>query len=359
MVMRAQTSTTTSTRERPRRRFWLIFVAVLLFVLAAAWVVYWYVAYRFTSSYVREASAVEDTDETVLACGDRQLGGFPLQITISCREAVTQSGGARASVAALTATAPLYNPGRVDAEIDPPFNYSGVNHTIGADWTGAGLQLNAGLGGLNRAQVSLAGLDVQVTDLVDNVIWAATADAWGTELRPADGDDTAFRVNLSTSNLVIQLGGNTYPSVSGTAALTILDSGNRVDRDPAAIVGDWLAAGGAFRIDDMVLTSGDVVAEFIGPMTLEIDGTLSGEVTLRYYGTQLPTLVSAIFPWLADDADLVAEALEALSRPIEMRGQPAHEARLVVDHGAVKVGLIPIPLTIPSIGPLDHLLPQG
>jgi SAM-dependent methyltransferase len=69
----------------------------------------------------------------------------------------------------------------------------------------------------------------------------------------------------------------------------------------------------------------------------------------------LPTLVAAIFPWYADEAVTIAEAIRALSRPIEMRGQPAYEVRLNIRDGVVNVGLIPI-LTIPSVGGLDHLV---
>ncbi len=359
MVARTQTSTAASTRPRRPRRGPLSLLLSLVIILAMAWVAYWYVAYRFASGYVLDAAALEVGD-MALGCGDRQFGGFPLQITIDCRTASAELGGARVNLAGLTATAPLYNPGRVDAVLQAPLAYTGVNHTIAADWTGAGLQAMAGLGGLKSGEVSFTGLDIHVTDAVDAAVWAATADAWTTEIRPADGDDDAFRVGLSANNLVVQLGSDTYPSVSGTATITVLNSGNRVDRDPAAIMGDWLAAGGAFTIDDMVLTSGDVVAEFTGPMTLEVDGTLSGDVSLRYYGNDLPMLLAAIFPWAADNADLIADAVRHLSRPIQMRGQDAFEVQhLVLDHGGVAIGIIPIPLTIPSIGPLDHLLPPA
>lgn len=358
MVARAQTSTAASARERRRRRSGPRFLLSVVIILAIAWVGYWYVAYRFASGFVGDASA--NAAEVALMCGERQLSGFPLEITLRCADAAARPDDARLTVAGLTATAPLYDPGRVDATIDGPFNYSGVNHMITAAWAGARVQAKASLGGVNRAEIALSDLGIHVTDAVDNAVWAATADAWGTAIRGAGGDGNAFLVTLSTTNLVVQLGQDAYPSVSGTASLTVLNSGSRIDRDPALIAGDWLAAGGTFRIDDMVLTSGDVVAEFTGPMNLEIDGTLSGDVTLRYYGNDLPILIRAIFPWAADNADLIAEALQRLSRPIEMRGQAAYEVQhLILDHGAVRIGLIPIPLDIPSIGPLDYLLPPA
>ncbi len=296
----------------------------------------------------------------MLACGEVQLGGFPVQIALNCRDASVRSDNARVTIGGLEANAPLYDPGRMEANLDGPLGYSGVNHTIAADWASANARAKASLGGVNQAEIALSDLGIHVTDAVDNAVWAATADAWETAIRAADGDANAFHVALSTSNLVVQLGSDTYPAVSGTATLTVLNSGSSIDRAPASIAGDWLAAGGAFHIDDMVLTSGDVVAEFTGPMNLEVDGTLSGDVTLRYYGNDLPVLIRAIFPWAADNADLIAEALQRLSRPIQMRGQDAYEVQhLILDHGGVKIGLIPIPLDIPSIGPLDYLLPPG
>lgn len=339
---------------RRRRRLVPLFLSIPI-LLVLAWLAYWYVAYRMVDGYVTEAAGAESA--TAVTCADRSLGGFPLRIRIGCGDAVAEGAdGTRFGIARFLATAPLYNPGWVEAQADGPLTYDGVNHQVNANWTAAYGDFLAGLGGVNRGTATFADIDLDIFDAVDDAHWGATADQWATEIHAAE-EAEAMRVLLSTENLMIEIDGRFYPSLSGTATLTIVDIGSVIDRLPAVMLGDWLGAGGAFRVDHMALTSGRLTAEITGEGVLELDGSLSGAIVLRYSGEEdLPQFVSAVFPWLEDEADIIAAAIAALSQPIEMRGEPARQVRLIVDHGAVKIGLIPIPLTIPSVGPLDHLV---
>lgn len=350
MTARAETNP-----GRRRRRLWPFLVGLIV-VLAVAWVAYWYAVYRIADGFVADASALPVDESVDLACDDRHFGGFPLQITMDCTGAATRSAtGSTLDLARLAVRAPLYNPGLVEADIGGPVVFDGVNHVIRSDWQGGAVDFMAGFGGISKANASFADLTFEVTDRVDEMIWSAAATAWGTEIRPAAAEG-ALRLVLSAEDLVITIGSEDYPTISGTAAVTLAGFGDRIDRTPERMIGDWLRAGGALEVTHMDLESGDVVAEVNGPLTLAVDGTFSGTLTIRYLGEQdLPTLVAAIFPWYADEAEEIAEAVRLMSRPIEMRGQPAHEARLIIDGGDVAIGLIPL-LTIPSIGPLDHYL---
>lgn len=353
-------SVVNSNPRRVRRRLVPIAFSIPL-LLVLAWGVYWYVAYRYANTYVIEG-VLRSTETPVVACGSRQISGFPAQIRISCSDATVATNDAAAvSLGGFLVEAPLYNPGWAETRLLGPFAYEGTNHIVTADWTAAKVDLMAGFDGVTRANVALNGASLTITDFVDNANWAAAANIWTTDVHAANDDPNSMRVLLSANNLRIELDGVAYPSLTGDATLTVFESGDRFDRLPAVMMGDWLVSGGAFRIDHMSLSSGDLIAEITGSMQLEIDGTLSGNVLLRYAGDEdLPRFVSAIFPWLADDAQLIADAFAALSTPIELRGLPAHEVRLILDHGAVRIGFIPIPLSIPSIGPLDHFLrPAG
>ena len=342
--------------SRRRRRIGP-FLLLLLVLFGIVWASYWYVAYRFAETFVAEAPASAISQSVALSCAERRFGGFPLQLTIDCDRAIAASGDkAHASLAHVTATAPLYNPGWVEAEITGPFEFNGVNNNVRSDWRDGRLELMAGFGGVRELQASFADLKLTVGDLVGDTIWSAGAAYWATEIRSADGDEDALLMVLSAEDLVIELAGGAYPQLSGTATLTLRGSGNRLDREPSDLIGRWLSNGGEFNIDHMALTSGDVIAEVDGPMILEVDGTLSGDLDVRYAGeADLPLLVAAIFPWLAGDAEVIADAIRAMSQPIELHGQPAHRVRINIRHGTLNIGLIPI-LTIPSIGPLDHFL---
>ena len=115
---------------------------------------------------------------------------------------------------------------------------------------------------------------------------AARAGVWGTEIRPSVATADAIEVAMTTEELVITIGGDPFPAISGNARLTLLESGARLDRDPMAIVRTWLDSGGAFQVEEMHLAVARVRAEISGPMVLELDGTLSGVLTIRYSGVE-------------------------------------------------------------------------
>lgn len=356
MVARAESvEVTESSPPRRRRRFWP-FLLALIAILVIAWAAYWYVVYRLADGFIVDAALMEPNESIELGCAERQFGGFPLVITIDCRGArAISADGATADLADLSARAPLYNPGWVEADVVGPFVYDGVNHAVNANWTGGRVDLLAGFDGVSRGKAAFGDLTFMVADRVDDSVWSAAAAAWGTEVAPSS-EEEAIRLVLSAESLVVTIGTEAYPTVSGVTSMTLNGFGDTLDRTPERLIGDWLAAGGNFHVDHMDLASGDVVAEVTGPMRLEIDGTLSGNLVVRYSGEEdLPILVAAIFPWLADEAEIIAEAVRLMSRSIEMRGAPAHQARLSFDHGEMAIGLIPL-LTIPSVGPLDHYL---
>src|SRR5690606_34863655 len=98
-----------------------------------------------------------------------------------------------------------------------------------------------------------------------------------------------------------------YPSLSGSGTLVLIDSGDMIGTDPMGVASRWLTDGGQFEIEAMALTSGDVTAHIVGQAVLEIDGTLTGDLHVRYAGERdLPLLIAALFPSLADDAATIA-----------------------------------------------------
>ncbi len=356
MVSRFQLTKAEPVPVKRRRRLGPMLLGLLVLVLLL-WGGYWYAAYSLANGFITDASAAETPGDLAFGCGDRRLGGFPLQLTVNCQSVTTSTGpGMQAMLGGVAAAAPLYQPGRVNASIVGPLELTAADYTIRSDWRSGSLGFTADFAGVRDATAAFSEIAFAVDDAAGETRWSANAAAWSTRIRPAAGDEPAFHVLLSAVDLVIAFGGDAFPDMSGTATLTVLGAGDRLDRDPADILGDWLRAGGAFMIDHLSVTSGDVIAEITGPMTLGVNGFLSGEVMVRYTGEEdLPTLVAAIFPWYADDAETIAEAIRALSRPIQMRGEDGYEVRLIIRDGVVNVGLIPI-LTIPSVGALDHLV---
>jgi hypothetical protein len=356
MVSRFQLQQAQPVVEKRKRRLRPVMLSLLVLLLLL-WAGYWYAAYSIANGFITDAAAAEASDDFAFGCGQRQLGGFPLQLTVNCRGVVSNSGdGVTANLGGLDATARLYNPGKVTANVAGPFEVNGADYAILSNWEAGNVGFSAGLGGIHDATAAFSALDFSVRDAAGATQWSATAAAWSTQIQPATGGEPAFHVVLSAVDLVIAFGGDAFPQMSGTATLTMHGAGDRIDRLPTDVLADWLRAGGTFDIDDLTVRSGDVLADITGPMTLGLNGSLSGEVVVRYSGEQdLPILVAAIFPWYADEAETIAEAIRVLSTPIEMRGEPAYEVHLNIRDGVVNIGLIPI-LTIPSLGPLDQLI---
>lgn len=354
-VREALTAENDSKAARKRGRGPVVLLALLV-VMLLLWCAYWFVAYRMAESFIPSAAAAQQTGNApAIACADRALGGFPLQLTIRCNGgSAATADGMRATLGPFAASAPLYAPGRVVAGLAGPLQVDAPGFSLSASWTRADVTADAGLIGTVGAVAHLDALFVDAT--TDGVpLFSAQATTWGTEVRPAEVAD-ALRVVLTATDFILTLDGAPYPNLSGTASLTLLGAGQRLDRDPVAIFLDWLAAGGNIRIEHAALASGTVNADVSGNLVLELDGTLSGSIAVLYSGEEdLPLLVAAIFPWAGNQAEVVADAIVAVSRPIEMMGAPALEVHLMLDHGVVKYGLFPI-LTIPSVGSLAHLL---
>ena len=344
--------------KRRRRRFSVRLLGLVV-IFAAIWCGYWLVAYYLAQTAVGTAAAADGEANPMVACADHGFGGFPFQLTVSCRGvSAGTSGGVRASLGQFAAAAPLYTPGRVTADIAGPFRLMTPDFAVGAAWAAANATLDAGLIGPTAAAANFTDLQLLVEDRDGMTGLAARAGVWGTDLRPSAATANAIEVAMTTEELVITIGGDPFPAISGNARLTLLDSGARLDRDPMAIVRTWLNSGGAFQVEELHLAVARVRAEISGPMVLELDGTLSGVLTIRYSGVEdLALLVAAVFPWQADMAEALAGAIVALSRPVGTAEPQQYETRWNVRHGAVNYGLIPIPnLTIPSIGDLHHLL---
>src|SRR5579871_4994611 len=101
-------------RERGRRRG-LRWLTGLLVVLALLWCGYWYAVSRVAGVVIERVTAAVAAHGGSLTWSDQGLGGFPLSLDF--RGSDLKFAYAPASVAAginrVTASAPLYYPGRL------------------------------------------------------------------------------------------------------------------------------------------------------------------------------------------------------------------------------------------------------
>ena len=347
-----------SAPAKRRRRRLSVRLLGLVVIFAAIWCGYWLVAYYFAQTAVGAAATADGQANPMVACADHGFGGFPFQLTVSCREvSAGTSGGVRASLGQFAAAAPLYTPGRVKADIAGPFRLMTPDFAIGAVWAAADAAVDAGIIGPTAAAANFTDLQLLVEGPDGVTGLAARAGNLGTELRPSPSRPEAIEIAVNANELVITIDGEAFPALTGGTRLTLIGSGAELDRDPMAILRTWLRAGGQFQIEEMNLNVGRLQATVSGPMVLELDGTLTGDLTIRYSGQEdLALLIAAVFPWQADLAETLAAMAVALSYQVGTEANPALETRWNLRHGAVNFGLLPAGLAVPSIGDLHHLL---
>lgn len=329
-----------SRSRRRRRSGGLTLLFAILLLGAGLWTAYWYAAYRLADYAVQDGGGP-------LNCRDRQVSGFPFNLNITCRELAAAGDGMTIRAGAIDASAPLYRPGHVAASLGGPFAFQapGFGLYANADWTDADARVDAGLNGVTRAAADFSSLNLMLGGPIGEMQIAANRFAGS--VAAADTEPNAIRLDFATDGL--RLG--PLPSVDGEGTVHFLDAGAAIGPDVGQLVSSWFAAGAHMRLEQTRVTAGRLTVWAEGPLSLEDDGTLSGQLTVRYSGRDgLPDLVAAILPGLRNAADKLADTIVTMSLATDSPAGARYEVRLALDHGQVKVGLIPIPgLALPPL----------
>lgn len=335
---------------RRRRGGRTAFLAAFVVLLGLIWSGYWYAAYRMADYAVADNSAHAAFGIT---CDNRGIGGYPLQIDLSCGRITAEAGAMTLTGGRLAATAPLYRPGYVTADLTAPVRWEAPELGLSAEatWSAAKGFAEAGLSGLSSVAADINGFNLTFAD-AGYALLDVSASRLSAALAPDDAAADALRLDVATDQFAIGDADNAFPRLSGEGSLTLVGAGGSIGTDPRDTLARWLAAGGRFTVDRARLTSGDVTAWAEGPMAMEPDGALTGELTVRFRGRDsLEPIAAAIFPHHRSLAKQLVQAVIALSKPLQTADGEVNEVRLTFDQGKVSVGFIPI-LTIPPLASL-------
>lgn len=332
---------------RRRRGGRSAFLLAVLVLAGLVWSGYWYAAYRMADYAVADSGTLSALG---IRCDDRGLGGFPLQVDLSCRRISAAAGAVSLTGGRLEATAPLYRPGRVAAELASPvrFEAPGLGLSLGATWKAAKGVADAGLSGLSTVAADISDLSLRLDD-AGYTLLEVSAERLSAALTPDAGTPDALRLDLTADRLSLGGPDGPFPRLSGEGTVTLLGAGEAIGTNPGDMIARWLAAGGRFTVKQARLAAGDVTAWAEGPMAMDADGALTGELTVRFQGReQLETLAAALFPRYRSIAKQLVQGIVALSRTVSTPDGVVNEVRLTFDQGKVSVGFIPI-LTIPPL----------
>ncbi len=333
---------------RRRRRRGLTLLLSVLVLLALLWSGYWFAAYTVVSTFVAQSEAAP-ARAAALACEAPAYGGFPLSLAMDCGTLTAGGPGFGARIDGLSASAPLYNPGRIDAEAAGPLRIESADFGIGilAAWEHATASARADLSGLVRAASTATGLRVALSGPGAPVAGFAIGDWQGT-LDQTAGETPGMILAFSSDDFRLAEGfGITLPPIDSAGRLTLVGAGPIAAPDLGVEISRWIARGGRIEVETLSFASGTVRLAVSGPLSLSRDGLLSGTLALQVFGTDgLAELIATILPRFRNEAANLASAVIALTQPVQTPSGPAQETRLTLRDGAVSVGFVPL-FTLP------------
>lgn len=325
---------------------WLAILVGLVVVLVLLWLGAWYGAHTVAERTLARVTASHANGQQV-TCTDPVLAGFPLRLDLSCSRSgyAGPANSVTAALGGLRATAPLYRPGTVDAQIDGPLtvNDPGRNVALTASWSAAHANASAWISGLTGAGATFARLKAENTGTIPNIpISAASADVASAAIAPVGGGSYSF-VGSAKSLKLTRSDGSDLPVLDADATITALNVGAGLGTNPARTLAAWLKRGGSFKIDHVRLASAGAILSADGTMNVSKDGVLSGSVVLRFTNLDaFADLAEQIKPGSRDKATTGIQAITALSVPVQTEDGPARQTTVSVTNGLVWVGLVPV-----------------
>lgn len=323
---------------------WGLFVALLFAVWFGGWFAFaGYLDGRIKTQIDRLADrGVEIT------CNGQDVVGFPFRIGVECaktrvaveRSNVTVEGGQ------LRTTAVVHDPTRMIAELQSPLIVRRGRAEVLGDWQAMRLFVNGDLsGGFER--ISLDGAKTKISTGDGSVSF----DAGALHLRPTPDDARSLDLAVSAESLAA----NPAPAVSIPPVDIAVDL--RLDDAYGQMIANrgslqsYLSNNASVLLRSLVLSTpaGGRLA-LSGPMQLNGDGTVSGEVSI---GTANPNAVGAwagaINPGLQQAVAGIGQAVAGMGSPARFGAEELPSVKVTIERNVVKLGFITL-TTLPKFG---------
>jgi hypothetical protein len=339
--------------RRPRRGRGTRILALVVAGAVLLWCGYWVAGNRVAAMAFERVTESLGADGRELGCGTNHSGGFPFRLDLDCSGMTYRDSraGLAVAMARLTATAPLYRPGAVEAVLSGPLMVAipGRDLAIKASWATATAEANASLGGLNGGSFRFEGFAIEPDGgrnrLPFTRLSAAHAAGWAIPL--AGGD---YRLSFDAADVgLTPKKGKDLPPLALSVDLIARGFGSRLGTDPARTLALWVEAGGTLDIERFAVTLGEAGATATGQLSVSPEGLVSGDIVVRIAGLDaIPALAERLRLGSRDKVKQLLAAAGAFTRPAP--DQPgAREVPLAIRNGVVMVGMVPLA----SIPPLS------
>jgi hypothetical protein len=311
----------------------------------------WFGAEHFANQTLDEAAARMNRGRDGANCSDREIAGFPMSFDLRCgRTTVAVAPGIKAEVAGLFTTARLLQFGRIETRYESPAKIEAPAKNIAGEarFSSASNTAELWIDGARRIGGAVDGLQLTLSGQRAAPI-RSVAVAKGTSELASSSTPNSLDLAADVKGLqVTRTSGPPLPSVDVLLRATLLDIGGSIHDDDQ--VNQWIAAGGRARIAEATVTAQQTSISVSGDIAVAKNGLVSGKVRLRLVGLAgLPALAEAVHPGSREKAQQIAGLLSAMTKPVRTEKGPAQEIDLLIANGAILVGVIPLPVTIPPL----------
>ena len=334
-------------RQRRGRGGWLI---GLIVVLALLWIGYWFLAHYAAQTAL--AKLTVPRGQTQVTCGATDVSGFPLRLDVRCDSPAYADGTAvNASIGTVRATAPLYLPGSVSADIDGPLLVNAPGHDIGltVTWTSARANAKAGFGGIDGADAAFTTFHAENTGPLPKLgIVGATAETAGGGFASAGGG--SYRITADATHLALTDASRTLPPIELALDATANSVGDLGFHPEPAIL-TWLRGTPSVTLTNLRLAMSGAIVTASGNLSLSKEGKLNGTLLLQYNSSAaLADLIEVLKPGTRDKYAPAIQALGVMSKPVNTPDGQALQTTVSFLDGIVFLTILPLPIDpIPPI----------
>lgn len=323
--------------------YFVIFIILLFALFTAGW--YWAAAkIEETANDTKRQMA---NNGTVVDCKDQSVDGYPFRLGVSCSSVlfVDPINAINLTAGSFRSAAQLYRPGHVIAELDSPVDLQVPNLApLSLDWVSLSSSTNVTTSGLQRLSIEAANFDISANDFGTKDLLASIK---GLQLhaRPTPEDASGNSLDLAAkfNQWKIADGGtDTIEPIDLNLDISIagLKAALEQRQDVISLLRQQ---GGKGTIRDLNLTTqtgGEI--SISGPVQIDTNGLLSGEITLNITDPQTLALYAAkVFPpaaaVLIQAMPYIESFAEATDGNVKIK-----DLKLSINQGQVTLGFFPV-----------------
>jgi hypothetical protein len=344
---------------RRRRRLWpwLGLPVVLAIIAAIGWTGFWYFAARQTASSLDAWIAREKLFHRNWTCPQRQFGGFPSGIEISCSkptfDGMIFGRHYAGSLAGFTASAEFSKPNDVTVHVGSPFTALSDDKSI--DLKLAWNQLDVHLGGLpsdvTEIAMSGSGLNLQGHAQGLGALAARAQQGLAKISRDPARPDRAIHFDVALSGASVpavdQFFGNAAPAeiaAAGDVTQASLDPSKTL----VQTLDQWRVAGGHVDFTKLTVSRGETQIEAKGPLTLSPTHQLQGRLDTKCIGYETVLQRLGVDPALITAGSLIASLLGGSKEDEKSGTQPLH-IPVGFNSGRLSVGPVRTSIQLPPL----------